>query len=336
MIKIMIVGEFRDSEAHYADRSFAGVMESMLLSLLKQCGIAREEVYITNAVEKRAPGNDFKNLCGSKYQAYEPEGRPIVAGKYLKAEHGPEIDRLWHGIDRIQPNVILAMGNLALWAVTKKTGIKKYRGSPLPTYRDDIKVIPTWSLMSVFRQWELRVIVMSDIAKVAAEKDFRAIRRPEHFIYMKPNLEDIENFYNSRLLKTPFVSLDIETKARSITEVGVGTADGKHCLVIPFWDRQVSTGNYWQHAWEEVQAWEWVRKICELPTVGQNFAYDMNYLWTTMGIPCPNFLGDTMLQHHSLQPELEKSLGFLGSIYTNEPSWKFMRTDHSTLKRGDD
>jgi len=43
-----------------------------------------------------------------------------------------------------------------------------------------------------------------------------------------------------------------------------------------------------------------------------------------------------MLLHHAMQPEMEKGLGFLGSLYTNEPSWKFMRTDHDNLKKGDD
>jgi hypothetical protein len=38
-----------------------------------------------------------------------------------------------------------------------------------------------------------------------------------------------------------------------------------------------------------------------------------------------------MLLHHALQPESEKGLGFLGSVYTNEASWKLMRT--STIKR---
>ena len=77
--------------------------------------------------------------------------------------------------------------------------------------------------------------------------------------------------------------------------------------------------------------------VCENHlTIGQNFSYDMQYFWRTVGITCPKFFGDTMLLHHALQPELEKGLGFLGSIYTNEPSWKFMRQEHFTLKKGDD
>jgi hypothetical protein len=36
-----------------------------------------------------------------------------------------------------------------------------------------------------------------------------------------------------------------------------------------------------------------------------------------------------------LQPEMEKSLGFLASIYTQEAPWKFMRSKHETIKKED-
>jgi hypothetical protein len=41
-----------------------------------------------------------------------------------------------------------------------------------------------------------------------------------------------------------------------------------------------------------------------------------------MGLKIQNCTEDTMLLHHALYPELQKGLGFLGSIYTNESSWK--------------
>ena len=40
-----------------------------------------------------------------------------------------------------------------------------------------------------------------------------------------------------------------------------------------------------------------------------------------------------MLLHHSLFPELQKGLGFLGSIYTNEASWKLMRGQDDSNKK---
>jgi hypothetical protein len=60
----------------------------------------------------------------------------------------------------------------------------------------------------------------------------------------------------------------------------------------------------------------------------------MHHLWRTMGIPVPFASDDTMLLHHALQPELDKGLAFLGSIYTNEAAWKFQRKN-ATAKRED-
>ena len=198
------------------------------------------------------------------------------------------------------------------------------------------KVIPSWGPLSIIRQWELRVILMADLAKAAREARFPELRRPKRLIYMEPTLQDIEDFYLEFLVPSPFISCDIETKALTITEVGMSDASGEHAIVIPFWKRPAADGNYWKTLAEEASAWAIIRRICAAhPLVGQNFAYDMTYFWSTVGIPCPQFIGDTMLLHHSLQPEMEKGLGFLGSIYTNEPSWKFMRTDHDQLKRGE-
>jgi hypothetical protein len=42
---------------------------------------------------------------------------------------------------------------------------------------------------------------------------------------------------------------------------------------------------------------------------------------------------DTMLLNHALQPEMLKNLGFLGSIYSDERSWKGMAKHGKTIKR---
>lgn len=336
MAKVFILGEFMDEAAARLDRAFAGPTESLLYGLLRQVGIDAKEVYVTNVIQRRPPRNDFKEFCGPKGEALFPKDPPLVPGKYIRKEFAEEFARLDAELARERPNIVLAMGNMALWAISRKTGIKKYRGSPLPSHDNQYKVIPTWALGSIFRQWENRAVVLADFSKVAREKEFPEINRPQHFIHMEPSLEDIEKFYHKYLIGEPFLSADIETKSLTITEFGVSTSCGTHCLVIPFWDRIASDGNYWDTAEEEIEAWGWVRRICEnFYLIGQNFSFDMQYLWRTVGIPCPKFLGDTMLQHHSLQPEMEKGLGFLGSIYTNEPSWKFMRQDHGTLKRED-
>jgi len=333
---IMIVGEAWGEHEEREGRPFVGPAGSVLNGLLRQVGIDRRDCFVTNVFNLRPPGNNILGLTGPRSEGIDMY-RSLTGGKYIRVEFAPEIERLEAEIDRTQPNLIIAFGNTALWAICKKSGIKKYRGSPLMSHDGRFKVLPTWHPAAIMRQWELRVVTLADLYKARTESEFPELRRPERFIYMEPSIQDIKDFYLQHLKHQPFISCDIETKDKTITEVGYATADGKHCLVIPFWDREAADGNYWETLEEEREAWFCVRYInAHHKLIGQNFSYDMQYFWRTVKIPCPKFLGDTMLLHHALQPEMEKSLGFLGSIYTNEPSWKFMRTDHSTLKLGDD
>ena len=331
---IMIVGEYWNEAEEASGKPFDGPGAGILYGLLAQAGIAKSDCYFTNTFNLRPAGNRLEALCGPKAEAMKGY-RPLAQGKNIREDLRPEIDRLFEEIERVNPNVIVALGNIPLWALTKKSGIKKYRGAPLPLHDGTRKVIPTWGPQSIMRQWELRVIALADLSKVRRESVSLELHRPRRYIHLEPSLRDIEEFYERYIIQQPFLGCDIETKAKQITEVGYSTADGRHAIVIPFYSRLASDGNYWPTFTEERQAWKWVRRInSEKPLVGQNFSYDMTYFWRTVGIPC-NFLGDTMILHHSLQPEMEKGLGFLGSIYTDEPSWKFMRADHDTLKKED-
>jgi hypothetical protein len=169
-----------------------------------------------------------------------------------------------------------------------------------------------------------------DIKKALAQSAFPELRRPRRVLHLNPTLADIESFYLKHIAPAPFLSVDIETAVGQITEVGIATSPST-ALVIPF---RSAAGNYWKFLDEEVAAVLWLRRILmEKPLIGQNFSYDMQYLWRALRIPVQRYLGDTMLLHHAMQPELEKGLGFLGSIYTDEPAWKFMRATAATLKR---
>jgi uracil-DNA glycosylase len=334
---LMIVGEAWGEQEELKGLPFAGPSGSVLYGLLRQAGIDKEEVYLTNAFNLRPRNNRIESLFTDRANGIEGY-RPIVAGKYIDKKYQPELDRLQEEIERVKPNLILASGNTALWALCKKSGIKRYRGSPLMSHDARHKVLPTWHPSAILRQWELRAVALADMTKAKREMTFPELNRPARYIYLDPNIAEIWEFYHEFLKDQPFISCDIETKGKQITEVGYGTADGKRAIVIPFWSRKHKDGNYWPDLETELEAWSIIRHIHDNHRLlGQNFSYDMQYFWRTVGIACPHFEGDTMLLHHSLQPEMEKGLGFLGSIYTNEPSWKFMRQDHNEhFKKGED
>ena len=76
-----------------------------------------------------------------------------------------------------------------------------------------------------------------------------------------------------------------------------------------------------------MQAWQWIKKILEndkITKVAQNQTYDVSWLRYKKNILVSGVVHDTMHAQHSLQPEQQKGLGYLGSIYTNEGAWKTM------------
>lgn len=355
--KIMLVGEAWGEEEERIGLPFQGPSGKLLNAMLSQVGIARNECYVTNVFNLRPqPKNDVENLCGTKVQAL-PGFPAIRAGKYVRAEFEPELVRLFMEIKRERPNLIVALGASAAWALLGTSGIKKVRGAPsLVSGRAaeaigfPVKVLPTYHPAAIMRDWSLRAITVIDLHKAIREAEYPELRRPMREIWTAPTLDDLHVFERDYILPSNDLSIDIETALDQITCVGFAPTIDR-AIVVPFVDPMQKDGNYWRSLEDELEAWRMVRRWCamtipksyrpapilDLPFkrgVGQNFLYDAHRLWRTMGIPVVNS-DDTMLLHHALQPELEKGLGFLATIYTDELAWKFMRAKHETLKKED-
>lgn len=342
MNKIMIVGEAYGEKEEEVGQSLVGTAGWILNNMLSQLGIARKECFVTDVFNFRPkPSGDVSNLCGAKADGI-PGYPALVKGKYLDASHNNSLERLYSEIVREEPNVIVALGGTAAWALLQSSGIRAIRGTTTPTHPyisrrlgRDYKVLPTYHPSAISRDWSLRPIALSDLNKAKAEAEFPDVRRPSRSIWIKPTLGDLYEFEQSHILPASQLSIDIETAGDQITCIGFAPSDSISC-VIPFHSNERSDGNYWPTLEEELIAWEYVRRWCKAkPALFQNGLYDIHFLWRRYGITVPLASQDTMLLHHSLQPEMEKGLGFLASIYTQEASWKFMRTKHQTLKRED-
>lgn len=342
MSKIVIVGEAYGEKEEEVGKPFVGPSGWVLDNLLAQAGIDRNACYLTNVFNLRPqPKNDVANLCGPKTTAL-PGYPPLSNGKYVRMEYAGELSRLYAEIRTEAPTLILAFGATAAWALLGTSGIKKIRGAPLYTSGSaaaavgSIKVLPTYHPAAVMREWKIRPIVLADLYKAARESEFPEIRRPIREIWVDPTLADLADFDRRYIDPSPDLSVDIETAAGQLTCIGFAPDPG-HALVVPFIDPTQSDGNYWRSYADERAAWRFV--VTQLhrgkAIVGQNFIYDMHYLWRTYGISVPDHADDTMLLHHALQPEMEKSLGFLGSVYTDEVAWKWMRDTNETLKQED-
>ena len=299
---------------------------------LEALGIA-----FTNVLAFRPPGNDLAGLCTSKLEATgRAAGWPSLSkGKYLAERYFGELDRLEEELEESRPNLLVLAGNSACWAVLRATNIGSIRGA-VTTDGKGRKVLPTYHPAGVLRQWAWRPIVVADLMKAWREAQQPELIRPQRKVLVSPTIEQVEGWTEQTLAERPsLLSCDIETGAGQIKCIGFARSRSE-ALVIPFVDQGVQGWSYWSES-EELRAWACVDKLLasDIPKVGQNFLYDLQYL-LRVGLRPESCLEDTMLLHHSLHPELQKGLGFLGSIYTNEASWKLMRRQRPDTEKRDE
>jgi uracil-DNA glycosylase len=347
--KIALIGEAYGEEEEQWKLPFIGSAGKQLDSLLEDAGIKRSECYLTNTFNFR-PGtaaqspagnaNDLALICGSKSDPDVARGLPsLIPGKYLKAQYLGEVDRLVAELTEVRPNVAILLGNTPCWALLGQQAISKIRGTACISSRLPwLKCIPTYHPAAVLRQYDLRHVTVLDFIKAKRESEFPELRRPVRTIHVAETLDDIREFKRLYLDSTRRKVLDIETAFEQITCIGFAPSVDR-ALVVPFVDIRKPNCSYWPDLEAELAAWDLVAAILGDPEdfwIGQNGLYDMGYLWRAYGIPIPGYRGDTMLLHHSLQPESEKGLGFLGSVYTNETAWKKERPrGEQTIKKDD-
>lgn len=306
---------------------------------------------MTNVLALRPPDNKLEALCCAKKDLPEGVYRTFPAisrALYLRPEFMPELTRLYSEVAECKPNLIVALGNVALWAIMGVTNIGSVRGavtiqrafgwfgrgtSDVPP----IKVLPTYHPAAVMRQWAWRPVVVADLEKAARECNFPELRLPFRRVLINPSIEEVEQWTTNVLSASPsLLSADIETGLGQIKCISFAVSSNE-AICVPFWDTRIPGGSYWPSADQELRAWKCVKALLEnsLPKLGQNFVYDLQYL-SRMGIRAQNCIEDTMLLHHSMFSEIQKGLGFLGSIYTNEQSWKLMRRARPDTEKRDE
>ncbi len=363
-MSILIIGEAWGADEARIQRPFVGASGGVLLRMLDEAGILtldagdklllgqyyrtrnpkynakiwerHPDVHCTNVFNLHPDGNDLSTLCGPKFLGLD--GYPaLVKSKYVSRQYAPELERLARELLDFDPNLTICLGNTPLWALTARTGIKKFRGSTfLSTHvAADFKCIATYHPAYILRQWKDRSIVIADLIKALRESTTPTITRPEREIWIEPTLADIHRFIEQTInpRRNLPLSVDIETTGSRVTCIGFGYSD--IAIVVPFDDSRAKSRSYWPTLGLEREVWTLIRGMLEdqsIPKLFQNGLYDIAFLARSMGIHVRGAAEDTMLAHHALQPEMIKDLGFLGSVYTDEGAWKHMGKRAKTIK----
>ena len=291
-------------------RPLVGPTGKLVDEILKNCGISRSEVYATNVLKYRCPGDDitYAHLTGHSI------------------EDG--ISDLWQEIDSINPNCILALGSLALTTTTGKDGISKWRGSILPATHGRYKVVSTIHPASLFRPttpYIQRAYIEADFKRAVEESKDPALNAPQRTLQVIRSSYELASYFQYNKDKKRVV-IDLEVFKCVPTCIGLAF-NRYHGVSIPTLPLTHLRGAVLMSDSERKEMLRMVARFLErsdLEICGQNFKFDHQKLLNPLRIRIKdeNVFFDTMLAQHVLNPEFPKKLEFISSIYTREPFYK--------------
>ncbi len=336
--RIMIVGEAPGATEEEQGLPFVGASGHELTNMLLEAGIRREDCFITNVCKYRPPKNDISLWVDPRKGVKLKDGTPVeyVRGKLTAFYVAEGIRELCQEIERVQPNIIIALGNTPLWALTGEVGIKNWRGSVLETdtvARVDgtpFLVLPTYHPAYILRMWHERFVAVYDLKRFAQLQHVQAVKKPDYRFIIKPTfpgvMEQIDRALTLCERPEGFTSaFDIETHPPTRTLESIAFSFSPlEAVCIPFFDLHGVDHNYW-NADEEFEIVKRLRTLMTHPglhLIGHNWHYDSQYIARLWGF-VPNLSFDTMWAQHVVFPGLQKSLAFCASIYADYYSyWK--------------
>lgn len=272
---IVIIGEAPGVEEAKSGVPFVGASGKLLDAVLKEGGINREDVYVTNVCLCRPPDNSVP---------------PPAA---IRACHS----RLVAEVKERNPKTIVLLGNTASKSVLDtRTGITEVRRQTelKSPYFQGVRIVPTFHPAATLRQGDLLPSLVSDIKRITQVQVVW-----EHTKWKVPEtlVEGID-LLHKQAQQGDYLSLDVEldmegdfrrvdAKNPEFLCIGISSRPGaavvypKHVVDHPMW--RAALDNIYEHGNNK-----WVY---------QNGKFDTQFLWGA-GIGNARIDEDTMLMHY--------------------------------------
>jgi len=337
---IAIVGEAPGADEVYHRRPFVGPTGQELDRILRGVGIVREECYITNVIKERVSKDKTGAITGFiKLKRSDAD----TTSAYKEYE-----ELLYQELRECRANVIVPMGGIALWALARKVGVTRWRGSILPSVSlspspkrigeglsssDYVrKVVPTIHPATTlkygaavssetgrgFSPYLYRYYIAHDLKKALSESGFPEIQYRDRTYHIAPTVDEV-NRYLDLCMNADRIGVDIETSYGQIECISLSLNPTSSMSIPFFWD-----GQEYFDLDTETEVWRRIANILENPNIVkiiQNAMFDCTVLRSRYGIKVRN-IDDTMIAHAVAFPDLHRSLEFMTSVYTDVPYYK--------------
>lgn len=347
--EILIVGDYPSKDDERQGSFFSGSAGYELREMLSEAGIPHHLCSYTAVVKTKVPGKNLDEwVIPTKRKTSPGDGWVNYDGKWMRDFIATDLDDFYKEVAAVNPKIILALGNFALWALCRESSVAQWRGSQLqsiaaPHLPKSYFVLPTYPPDYIQRVWKDRTITVLDLKRAKRELANPHRVKPKKRAIIAPTfqqtgeyLADVEK--RLELGPTPLV-IDLEIKRGAILCIGLGTTpDIAFCL--PFWHEipyhpdtekappgmyypgtnpGMVTARYWEPDDELAIAMR-LRAILLHPNVkliNQNIGFDLQFLCAYYHcLPVAAF--DTMIAQHVMLPGTPKSLDYLHSIYGQE------------------
>lgn len=312
--RICIVAEFPGETEVQLKQPLVGASGRYLWTELGKIGVKREQCYVTNVIKRRTLERD--NLH---------DKTPVPAEEMRKWES--VLARELSALSNVR--YILALGNVALHALTGHKGVKKWRGSVINYtqelgYKNDGQILVSYNPAFMLRDPSVELHFKIDVQRF--KRVLEGKYKPHDIRpFINPNKRQCLDYIKRlRAERTP-ISFDIEITGGETACIGFANS-AHEGICINFRDAE-RTSRF--DTYEETAIRLAIAELFADPRmffVAQNGNFDAYWLRYKDRIVAPVHY-DTLLAHHTLYPTLPHSLAFLTTQYTEHPYYKDDITD---------
>ena len=296
-------------------KPFIGPAGRGLDECLQMTKILRRELYLTNVIKDLdAPLKHYIDLGSKGAPTIHPEGMQYI-------------QELAKELKELNLNAVVAFGNVALLALTNRTGITKWRGSVLEsTIVPGLKVIPTFHPATFIPpkfNYLNKPLICEDLLRAKYESGFKEIVRTPRNIFIKSTFDEAVQYLNYCYevgVHGQTIGIDIEVINGEVDCISFSPSTS-NSMSIPFKD---SRGDYFTPD-QEYEIMLLIAKIIQsdkISKAGANFIFDMQFLFHKYGIRPRGTLHCTQIAQKISYPDFSVGLAFVTCMYTDIPYYK--------------
>jgi uracil-DNA glycosylase family 4 len=294
--EVMIVGEAPGFREDDIGKPFQGKSGQLLEKIMNECGVKREDVYISNAVKCRPPENRT------------PSAKEVKTCKpYLMGE-----------IERVKPKFVILLGAVALKSVLGKAKITQVHGTTI--VKDGITYMPTFHPAAALRDPKRMQPIKMDLENFFNITKGIIVESPHKLNNTIVNNMELLRECIDSIRRSKIISFDLETTGLDRFEEGgkinllnLGTPSKQY--IIPL---QLKT-KVWLEFSGQLRLISLLAKILKGKKVIGHFGkFDNLWLQKIYGVKFPMTF-DTGLASHLLDENSLHDLEYLSRIKLDAP-----------------